>query len=189
MRKILTLTLCCVALAEVAYAQRRNVVELEGGGGYVFGSGTEGSGPSLPTLDAAVVVWASEHWGVALRRVAGPGEDLVANPVQRGDRTFLGHGHVHYWTVTARHRRSVSRHLGLEVGGGMMLDDKYDIIEMFGDPPRRLSGQIQSSYGFSLEALVTHSLARHFAVKAGVTYDFVVETNHLQPVALAVVRF
>ncbi len=188
MRRILTLTLCCLALAEVAYAQRRNVVEFEGGGGYVFGSGTESPGPSLPTLDGAVVVWATPRWGVALRRVAGPGEDLYATPLEGSDRTFLGTGHLYYWTVTARHRRSLSRDFGLEVGFGVMLDEKSDSIVMFRNPPRRDSVPEVAS-GFSLEALVTHPLGRHFAVKAGTTYDFVVEVNHFQPVALAVVGF
>ena len=188
MRKILMLTLCSVALAEVAYAQRQGVVEFEGGGGYVFGSGAEDPGPSLPTLDAAIVVWATERWGVAVGRVEGPGEDLYA-PVESLDRTFLGVGHLHYWTITARHRRSISRDLGLEIGFGMMFDEKFGTIEMFRNSPRRVSVPNGPAYGLSLEALVTHPVARHFAVKAGVTYDFEFETNHFQPVALAVVRF
>jgi len=189
MRKILALTLCSLALAEVAYAQRRAVVELEGGGGYVFGSGAEDPGPSLPTLDAAIVVWATERWGVAVRRVEGPGENLYAPPVEIPDRTFLGVGQLHYWTVTARHRRSISRDLGLEIGFGMLFNGEFATLEMFHDPPHRISALTGPYPGFSLEALVTHPLARHFAVKAGVTYDFNFETNNVQPVALAVVRF
>jgi hypothetical protein len=181
--------LCSVALADFGYAQTRTVVELEGGGGYVFGSGAEDPGPSLPTLDAAIVVWPTERWGVAVRRVEGPGDDLYATPVEIPDRTFLGVGHLHYWTVTARHRRSISRDLGLEIGAGMMFDEQFDTIEMFHDPPRRISGLNGPTFGLSLEALVTHPLARHFAVKAGVTYDFMFETNHFQPVALGVIGF
>src|SRR5580765_6195060 len=94
MKMILTLTLCSLAIADIAHAQRQDVVELEGGGGYVFGSGAEDPGPSLPTLDAAVVVWATERWGVAVRRVEGPGEDLYTTPAEIPDRTFLGVGHL-----------------------------------------------------------------------------------------------
>jgi hypothetical protein len=187
--RIVVLTaLCSIYWADVGYAQSRTVVELESGGGYVFGSGAEDPGPSLPTFDAAIVVWPTERWGIAVRLVEGPGEDLHT-PAESLDRTFLGAGHLHYWTATARHRRSISRDLGLEVGFGMMFDSKFGTIEMFRDPPRRVSVPNGPAYGFSLEALVTHPLARHFAVKAGVTYDFEFETNHFQPVALAVIRF
>jgi hypothetical protein len=190
MRRLLAFALCSLALADIAHAQRQGVVEIEGGGGYVFGSGAEDPGPSLLTLDATFVVWATERWGVAVRRVEGPGEDLYTTPAEIPDRTFLGVGHLHYWTVTARHRRSVSRELGLEIGFGMMFDEKFDDIEMFRDPRiGRIAGPNGPAYGLSLEALVTHSLARRFAVKAGVTCDVNVDTNHLQPVALAVVRF
>jgi hypothetical protein len=190
MRKILTLTLCSLALAGSAHAQRQDVVELEGGGGYLFGSGAEDPGPSVPTVDAAIVVWAAPRWGVAVRRVEGPGEDLYTPPIEIPDRTFLGVGHLRYWTVTARHRRPISRDLGFEIGFGLMFDDTFDDIEMFRDPGiGRIAARNGPAYGLSLEALVTHALARRFALKAGVTYDFNVETNHLQPVALAVVRF
>jgi len=189
MRTILTLTLCSLALAEIASAQRQDVVELEGGGGHVFGSGTEDPGPSLPTVDAAVVVWVTEHWGVALRRVEGPGEDLYVNPVEIPDRRFLGVGHLRYWTVTARHRQPMFRAFGLEIGVGMMFAERFADIEMFRDPRiGRIAALNGPAHGLSLEALVTHPLARHFEVKAGITDDFNVETNHFQPVALAVVR-
>jgi len=190
MRTILTSVLCSLTLAEIAHAQRPDVVEIEGGGGYVFGSGAEDPGPSLPTVDATIVVWATKSWGVAVRRVEGPSEDFYTTPIEIPDRTFLGVGHLHYWTVTARHRRSLSRALGLELGGGMMFDGRFEDIEMFRDPGiGRVAAPNGPAYGFSLEALVTHGLARRFAVKAGVTYDLNVETNHFQPVALAVVRF
>jgi len=79
--------------------------------------------------------------------------------------------------------------LGLEIGFGMMFDERFGTIEMFRDPPRRVSALNGPTNGLSLEALVTRRLARHFTVKAGVTCDFVVETNHFQPVALAVIGF
>ena len=51
MSRILVLAgLCSLGLANFGYAQSRTVVELEGGGGYVFGSGAEDPGPSLPSL-------------------------------------------------------------------------------------------------------------------------------------------
>src|SRR5262245_49228492 len=134
MGKILTMTLWSLALADVAHAQQPCLVEIEGGGGYVFGSGVEDPGPSLLTLDATIVVWVTGRWGVAVRRVAGPGEDLYGAPVEIPDRTFLGLGHLHYWAMTARHRRSLSSDLGVEIGFGMMFGDKFEDIEMFRDP-------------------------------------------------------
>ena len=183
--------MCSLGLADLGYAQQP-VVELEGGGGHVFGVGAGAPGPSVPTLDAVVVVWATEHWGVALRRVEGPGEDLYTTPKESPDRTFLGVGNLHYWTLTARRRQSISGNLGFEIGFGMMFNKGVGFIEMFRDPPRRVSVPSGRGVGFgdySVEALVTHSLARHFAVKAGVTFDAPLEANHFQPVALAVVRF
>src|SRR5437870_759657 len=120
MKQTLVMAVCALAVASVAYAQQQDVVEIEGGAGYVFGSGTEDPGPSLPTLVLAVVGWPTEHWGVAMRRVQGPGEDLYATPVEIPDRTFLGLGHVRYWTVTARHRGSLCRDPGLALGCGIM---------------------------------------------------------------------
>src|SRR5436309_2253457 len=186
-KKILALAVCSLGLADLGYAQQP-VVELEGGGGYLFGGGAENPGPSLPSLDAAIVVWPSERWGVAVRQVEGPGEDLHP-PVESLDRTFLGVGYLRYWTITARHRRPISHDLGLEIGFGWLLDGEFATIEMFRNPPRRSTAPDTFFYGFSLEAFVTHSFARHFAVKTGVTYDFNFETNNFQPVALAVVRF
>lgn len=188
MRKILVLAVCSLVLADLGHAQERPVVELEGGGGYAFGGGGENPGPSLPTLDAAIAVWPTERWGLAVRLVEGPGEDLHA-PIESLDRTFLGLGHLHYWTVTVRHRRSLSPDLGLEIGFGMLFDGEFATIQMFHNPPRRSSMPDTFFNGFSVEMLVTHPLARHFALKAGVTYDFNFDTANLQPVALAVMRF
>jgi hypothetical protein len=188
-RKTLPLAVCLVALTtRVAFAQKPDLFEFEGGGGYVFGSGAEDSGPSLPTVAAGIVVWPARHWGLAIRRVDGPGEDL-STPVESIDRTFLGSGHLHYLTLTARHRRAISHQLGLEVGFGVMLNETFGTIEFLRNPPRRLSVTNGPASGISLEALLTHRLARHFSVKAGVTYDFEFETNHLQPLVVGVVGF
>lgn len=189
MRKILILAgLCSLAFPDLGYAQRRPVIEVEGGGGYVFGGGGENPGPSLPTLDLALVVWPAERWGLAVRLVEGPGEDLHA-PVESLDRTFLGFGHLHYWTVTARHRRVAQRDLGFEAGFGMLFGGEFATVQVFHNPPRRSSAADIFFNGFSLEALVTRALARHFGVKAGVTYDFNFDTANLQPVVLGAIRF
>lgn len=88
MRQILVLAVCSLGLADLGYAQQP-VVELEGGGGHVFGVGAGAPGPSVPTLDAAVVIWPAERWGVALRRVEGPGEDLYPIPKESLDHTLF----------------------------------------------------------------------------------------------------
>jgi hypothetical protein len=55
---------------------RAQIVEIELGGGYVVGGGIENPGPTLPAFDVIGVVWPTDHWGLALRIVAAPGEDL-----------------------------------------------------------------------------------------------------------------
>jgi hypothetical protein len=189
MNRILVLAgLFSIGFGDLGYAQNRATVEFEGGGGYVFGGGAEDPGPSLPTVDATIVVWPAERWGLAARLVEGPGEDLHT-PREGLDRTSLGVGHLHYWTVTARHRRPLSRSLGVELGFGKLFGGEFATIQMFHDPPRRSSKADTFFNGLSLEALVTHALARHFALKAGLTYDFNVETDNLQTVALGVIGF
>jgi hypothetical protein len=179
---------CSIAVADFGYAQSRATVEFEGGGGYVFGGGTEDPGPSLPALDGTIVVWPVERWGLAVRLVEGPGEDLHT-PIESLDRTFLGSGHLRYWTVTARYRRPLRRDLGLEVGFGKVFDGEFATVQVFHNPPRRSSAADTFFNGLALEGLVTRGFARHFAVKAGLTYDFNVETANLQPVVLGVIRF
>jgi hypothetical protein len=173
----------------IARAQKNHTVELETGGGYVFGNGPEDPGPSLPTFTDSFVLWPTVHWGVAIRLVEGPGEDLYASPVQIADRTFLGEGNLHYLTLTARHRNSLALRTGLEVGFGMMFGETFGSIEILRESPRRVSVPNGPAYGLSLEALVSHSLFSHLIVKAGATYDFEFETNHFQPVILGVVGF
>jgi hypothetical protein len=189
MKAILVLTgFCVVGLPDVGYTQGRPVVEFEGGVGYVFGGGGENPGSSLATFDAAIVVWPAERWGFAIRRTEGPGEDLHA-PIASLDRTFLGEGHLHYWTATVRHRRPISQALGFEMGFGVLLDGEFATVQMFHNPPRRSVAPDTFFNGFSLEALLTRGFSRYFAAKAGMTYDFNFDTANLQPVALAVVRF
>jgi hypothetical protein len=187
-RLLALVVLCSIGIVDGGYAQSRPVVEFEGGGGYVFGGGTEDPGPSLPTLDATIVVWPASRWGLAVRLVEGPGEDLHL-PIESLDRTSLGSGHLRYWTVTARYRRPLQRDLGVEVGFGKVFGGEFATVQVFHNPPRRVSTADTFFGGLSLEALVGRGLARHFAMKAGLTYDFNFETANLQPVVLGVVGF
>jgi hypothetical protein len=123
-----------------------------------------------------------------VRLVEGPGEDLHA-PSESFDRVFLGTGHLRYWTVTARNRRTLPRRLELEIGFGMLMGGQFASIQELRDPPRRLSDPTTSFSGFSVDGLVSRPLGRHFGVKAGLTFDFNFETTNVQPVALGVVRF
>jgi hypothetical protein len=190
--RVLVLTAICAAgLAEAGNAQGRYVVEVGAGGGYVAGGGAENPGPSLPSYDVVVAVWPFERWGVGVRWVEGPGEDLHA-PIESFDRTFLGTGHLRYWTVTARHRRPLPRRLELEIGFGLLFDGEFaTIVDLHNPPgpPRRLSEADTFFTGMSVDGLVTRDLGRHFAIKGGLTFDFNFETTNVQPVALAVVRF
>ncbi len=189
MKRLLVLTaICSLGLAETADAQDRPVVELGGGVGYVFGGGAEDPGPSLPAYNAVVSVWPFERWGVGMRWVEGPGEDLHS-PIESGDRTFLGKGHLRYWTLTARRRWPLPRQLGFEMGFGMLFGGEFDSIVELHNPPRRLSGADVSFNGFSVDGLVTRQVAPHVGVKVGLTFDFNFETTNVQPVALGVIQF
>lgn len=162
-------------------------VELGAGGGYVFGSGVENPGPSLPSLDGSVAVWPLSHWGVAYRRVSAPGEDLWDTPSQDGDRTYLGEGHLRYWAVTGRDRRLLGSSTGVQVGLGLQKGGQFSSVWILRGQ-RRVDPSIFFN-GIAVEAFVTRRLRRHLTIHAGATFDFNIETNNLQPVVLAVVGF
>jgi hypothetical protein len=183
---LILVILAYAACPHVAQAQR---VEVEAGGGYVFAGGAENPGPSLATVDVGVVVWPWTKWGVAVRLVEGPGEDLH-EPVISADRTFLGQADLHYWTVTVRRRIALTNARGVELGFGQLFGGRFSTVQQFHDPPRRVTGpHTFFPLGSALEAFITQAAGRHFAVKGGLTFDFNVETTNLQPVVLAVIRF
>jgi len=185
-RTLLLTALLAVGAPELTEAQ---IFEIELGAGYVFGSGAENPGPSVPVFDAGVACWPSARWGIAVRVVDGPGEDLH-EPVVFMDRTFFGTGHLRYWTFTARHRRALQPTWGMEIGAGLMTNGRYASVWMFTDQAEsRHAGGGSDFAGFSLEGLATKAFSRHFGIKAGVTYDFNFETNNLQPVVLGTIRF
>ncbi len=189
MTRVLVLAaICGLGLADTASAQRRAIVEIGGGVGYVVGGGAEDPGPSLPAVDAVIHVWPFERWGVGVRWVEGPGEDLHA-PIESFDRAFLGTGHLRYWTVTARNRRTLPRQLEFELGFGMLFGGEFASIQELRDPPRRLASASTFFNGFSVDGLVGRALGRHLGVKVGLTFDFNFETTNVQPVALGVIRF
>lgn len=194
MRSFLLVVVCALIFSPSARAQQASTVDVEGGGGYVFGGGVENPGPSLPTLNAGMSVWWTDHWGLALRVVAGPGEDLLDGDglVMGADDSnwrFLGTGDLRYLTVTVRRRRPLGGAWGFETGAGLMLLGQFATVQEIGDPPRRVSAAADFFSGIALEALATRELSPRFLLKAGVTYDFNVETNNLQPVVLAALRF
>lgn len=187
MRKLFFVTvLAVIEPAETVLAQR---VEFEFGGGYVVGGGMENPGPSLPALDVGLVFWPAARWGVAVRLVEGPGEDLH-EPVVSSDRTFLGTGHLHYWTATVRRRAALTSAVGLELGFGLLFNGRFSTVQVFHDPPRRSSAPDNFfDRGGSLEAFVTRSLGRNLGIKGGVTFDFNLDTTNFQPIAVGVIRF
>jgi len=164
-------------------------LDLGVGGGYVFGGGVEDPGPSLPTSDVVGVVWPFRNWGLAGRWVEGPGEDLSEVPVASGDRTFLGSGHLRYFAVTVRRRHRLSDAVGLEVGAGLALRGQFAVIQVLPPPFGRLDRPNNFFGGLATEVFLTRRLRGPLWVEGGVTYDFNLETNHLQPLALVVWRF
>jgi hypothetical protein len=184
--KTLLVALMLIAIPKFAGAQ---TFEGEFGAGYVFGGGTENPGPSLPAFDVGFVVWPTGRWGIAARLVEGPGEDLH-EPIASSDRTFLGAGHLHYWSVTAQHRWTVNQSFGVQTGFGLMFDGRFATVQEFHDPVLGRRAEPDTFFtGFSLEGLVTRTLSRHLGIKGGVTYDFNFETNNLQPVVLGTIQF
>jgi hypothetical protein len=175
-------------MAGVPGLAQAQMLEIEAGGGYVVGGGAENPGPSLPVWDVGFVLWPWEKWGVAARIVDGPGEDLHEPSVSR-DRTFLGSGYLRYWTVTARRRWDVRPAVGLELGFGLLFDGRFATIQLFHDPPRRSTEPDLFFNGFSLEALISPHLWKHFGLKAGVICEGNFETTMFQPVVLGTLRF
>lgn len=182
---VMAVVLVVVGRPDVASAQRLDVGV---GAGYVFGGGVENPGPSLPTVNLVGVVWPWSRWGLAVRWVEGPGEDLYDRPVAGGDRTYLGFGHLRYATVTLRHRRRLTDSLGLELGAGLTLAGRFASIQEL-PPIGRLDDPDNFFGGLASEAFVTRRLRGPLWVEAGVTFDFNVETNNLQPVVLVAYRF
>ena len=71
---------------------------------------------SLPTYEIGAAFWLTERWGVAVRRVAAPGDDL-RDPASRFDGATpidAGAGNLRYATVTARYRRFLGHAHGEE---------------------------------------------------------------------------
>jgi len=161
--------------------------EIEAGGGYVFGGGAEDPGPSLASFDVGTVFWPVAHWGVAFGLVRGPGEDHH-DPVEGYDRTFFGPENLAYWTITARYRRETRYSLVGEIGFGLMGGGRFSDLEYLHAQQRWI--HVKTVFGgFVLETFWSRPITRHLGVKGGVTFDFNVETNNLQPVLLATVRF
>ena len=180
------------SLASPVLAQDRDTVELQFGGGYVWGGGNENPGPSLATYNLGVAVWVSDHWGVAARHVVGPGTDLWGPPVDESrDRTYIGQGNLRYTTVTARRRWFMTGSTQLDVGFGLMLDGSYEgmgFLKRPGRAPLYLGTDIIFG-GWSFEMFAGRKLSRYFGVKGGFTEDFNFETANTQLVGLAVVGF
>jgi hypothetical protein len=177
--------------SQPAVAQTRDVLELQLGGGYVVGGGAEDPGPSLPTHDVGIAVWLTEHWGVAARRVVGPGEDIRDSPIVGRDRIFAGKGNLKYSTVTARYRRFFLGEIELNIGFGLAMQGTFEGVQFLlrpGEPPRRITPETRFG-GFALEVLLGHKFSRHFGAKGGFTEDFSFETSNFHPVGLGVISF
>jgi hypothetical protein len=70
-----------------------------------------------------------------------------------------------------------------------MINGHFDAVWIFNDAPLDRRRSRTSFGGFSLDAFATRALSRHFGIKGGLTYDFNVETNNLQPLVLGAFRF
>jgi hypothetical protein len=173
-----------------AQAERDSVVDVEVGGGYVIGSGSEDPGPSVRAYDLGIAIWPSEHWGFAVRQVRGPGQDLYRTPITSSDRTFYGPERLIYRAYTVRHRaRVIGPGIGLEVGLGLMAGGYFSDLEYLYRQQQYVHVKTGPFGGFALDAFATKKVLGVFGVKGGFTYDFNGETNNFQPVVLAAIGF
>lgn len=168
-------------------AGRASVLDIEAGGGYLFGGGAENPGPSLPTYDLGVVVWPVTHWGFAVRFVRGPGHDFY-EPIVQSDRTFYGPERLSYNTFTVRYRGLIRPKTFIEAGVGVMANGQFSVQQFLYHTQTYIHTRT-SFNGYAIEALVSHRFTRHLGMKAGVTIDFNVETNNFQPLVLGTVGF
>ena len=72
MRPFFTVLLAFLALLVLPQSASAQRLDVEFGGGYLFGGAGENPGPSLPVVNVAAVGWLSQEWGVSVGRVAGP---------------------------------------------------------------------------------------------------------------------
>ena len=175
-------TLLVGPLTSPVVAQDRNRLELQAGGGFVWGGGAEDPGPSLATYDVGFVLW-DDKWGVAARYVRGPGQDRAE---WANSDSYIGSGNLRYTTVTARRRWFLAGSTELNVGFGLMLGGSFEDLDM---RRSRVVATESVFSGFSFEALVGHRFSRHFGVKWGLTQDCNPETVNTQLVGLGVIGF
>jgi hypothetical protein len=176
------------AAAAQAYDHR---FELQGGGGYVFGAGSEDPGPSLPVFDLGVVFWFDQRWGIAGRHVRGWGEDIREEPDVSGDRLLISKEDLSYYTLTLRHRRGLREDLELNLGVGLLVGGRFESTferTRPGGPPER-TGIATKFNGFALEALIGYHLTPHVSIKAGLTEDFNFDTANTHPLVMLVLSF
>lgn len=161
-----------LTLAHPCAAQSYDRVEIQIGGGYVGGGGV-----SLPTYELGAAFWLTERWGVAVRRVGAPGDDL-RDPAGRFDGALAvdaGAGNLRYATVTARYRRFLDSGLEVNLGVGVGTNRSMERVEFLiesGRPPLPRRRTVSQRMGLALELLVGRKLSRRFGVKGGVTHAF-----------------
>lgn len=170
---VAVLHLCVVA---TSWSQ---IVEIELGGGHVFGGE-----PSVAIVEAGVIVWPLQHWGIAAHIIRGPGDGESLLRLPEVGRYLTGH--LRAWTVTARYRLPT---IGLEVGVGIARGD-YDssaLLQPANERPR-LSSSGTPRGGVALGAFYKRTLWRRVGISGGLAYDMWVEgRDYVRPVVLGVV--
>lgn len=160
------------APARSSAAQSPDRVEIQAGAGHVGGGGV-----SLPTYELGAAFWLTGRWGVAVRLVGAPGDDL-RDPAGRYDDVRMvdaGAGNLRYVTVTARYRRFLNRGLEVNLGVGVGTSRSVERIEFLLEPGQshvQRRRTVSQPMGLTLELLLGRKLSRHFGVKGGVTHAF-----------------
>ena len=170
---------CVVCLSAEAFAQQRGI-ELQGGAGYVFDSA---EGPSVPAVNAGLVVWLTRGWGLGARLAEGLADerfDLAADESGDVSRSL---GDLRVWALTSQWRwfaRAIEVNAGVGVGSSGWRSKSVRTGE------RTTS---RSGVGFlALDVMVGRRIAGPVHLKGGFTYGLMDDSHPFQPVVMVALR-
>lgn len=159
-------------------AQPRNEVELGGGFHAAIAVGDLIELPSVPTVDARVVRWLGDRWGIAGRVLVGIGSNRPEESavVERRSPTYV--------QVTVRYRAASTEKTTFHVGFGGGVDRVSETVR-YGQGITAAKYRSGPHY-LALEALSSRAVTERFSFRYGAT---IVLPVHIHPVALAAYKF
>ena len=159
-------------------AQPRNEVELGGGFHAAIAFGDMIELPSVPTVDARVVRWLSDRWGIAGRVLVGIGSN------RPDESAVVERRWPTYAQVTVRYRVASTEKTALHVGFGGGVDRVSETVR-YGQGITAEKHRSGPHY-VALEALSSRAVTERFSFRYGATMVLPV---HIHPVVLAAYQF